>query len=154
MISIREARQEALRNARNRFFDALCVEAPRLAESLRACNIETDEDSISDLLQRARAASQNLAWLEAPLHRFEAAMLASTRVYAALSARMPTSEESLPILWPDALALFNHFRLHTDESPDPNPLTRVVLCVQHTYRAWRKAQREHRDNRPSDGVPR
>lgn len=150
MISIREARQEALRNARNRFFDALCVEAPRLAESLRACNIDTDEDSIVDLLQRARAASQNLAWLEAPLHRFEAAMLTPLRTYAGLSARV----YNCPILWPDAQAVREHFQFNTDESPDPNPLTRMVLCVQHTYRAWRKAQREHRDNSPSDGVPR
>lgn len=154
MISIREARQEALRNARNRFFDALCVEAPKLVESLRACGIELeDEDSIGDLLQRARAASRNLAWLGAPLHRFESAMLVPIRTYAALSPRTPI-DGGHPIMWPDAQEVFNHVQLFTDESPDPDPLTRVVLCVQHTYRAWRKAQREYRDGRPSDGVPR
>lgn len=151
MISIREARQEALRSARNRFFDALCVEAPKLVEALRACNVETDEDdTIGDLLHRARTASQTLAWLGAPLHRFEAAMIAPMRAYAGLSTRL----HGIPVMWPDAQEAFNHFRDHTDESPDPGLLTRVILCVQHTYRAWRKARNVDRNSRPTDGVPR
>lgn len=152
MISLREARHSAMVAARDRFFTALGLQAVILEGALAACGVTMEEDDdLHDLLWTSRAyATQSHPWLGAPLHRFAAAVHPSLREYAALSIRL----NDTPVMWPDAQTAYLFLRAYSEYDPSSNWLTRVVLCVQHTYRAWRKAQREYRDGRPSDGVPR
>lgn len=143
-MTLRAAKDRALNDARNNFFDALRHEGERLDRALAAARVPVDEQcTTEDELRSAWVVAQRVPWMGIALRNFEYAILPTLRDYVALANR----HHDEPVLWHDAQAVLCHMRLRSPLRPDVNWLSRVIISAKHTYRAWRRIRSEQGTDR-------
>lgn len=151
MTTVYRALQRARTEARIKFIGDVSICREILVQELHNRNAHVAETAGTETLMRvAQAVARSDASLDAVLHRFVEAVRPSLYTYVTIAAR----HSGKPVVTPAAYSVLEHINTYTDAPIDPNWLTRMILCAQYTYRAWRRMRREHRDSGAQDGVSR
>lgn len=116
----------------------------KLHQALAARNVRLEETAtLSLLLCTARVVASADDGMARELRTFEDAMRPAVRVVAAVYAPLARPTIGVAHVQP----VVDHFLHHVTDPGLPNLPERVLIWAQHTYRAWRRIRREHRDRR-------
>lgn len=149
MSAFTQALKSAKQQVHEEFVTALTVQRERLFEHLESANVSLNKSAnLATLLRVVRVLGNSEPNFRVALGDFQVSMADPFRNYVAFN-----DWKDRPLWQPETEALWDYYT-DRDWRVAPNWVSRVVICAKHTYRAWRRIRREHRNSRATDGISR